>query len=92
MLKKINSRKLLMVVLTAVLTVLNDKFKIGISSEAILTVVGLIAAYVLGQGIADHGNQGKKPDIMIAKGEEDGPNWEDTSELDEDDKKILTEG
>ena len=89
MLKKINSRKLLTVILTAVLTVLNDKFKLGISDEAILTVVGLVAVYVVGQGIADHGNQGKKPDIVIAKGEEEGPNWEDTSEMDGDDRKDL---
>ena len=89
MLKKINSRKLLTVILTAVLTVLNDKCKLGISDEAILTVVGLVAVYVVGQGIADHGNQGKKPDIVIAKGEEEGPNWEDTSEMDGDDRKDL---
>jgi hypothetical protein len=92
MLKKINSRKLLTVVLTAVLTVLNDTLKLGISNEAILTIVGLVAAYVVGQGIADHGNQGKKSDVIIAKGDEDGPNWEDTTEPDEDDKRILTEG
>lgn len=28
---------------------------LGLSSEAVLQVMGLISAYVLGQGIADHG-------------------------------------
>lgn len=89
---KFTSRKFISMVIAAVLLFVNGILGNPLSEENIMMIVGVVATYMVSQGIADHGNQGKKPDIVIAKGEEDGPNWEDTSELDEDDKKILTEG
>ena len=83
--EKLKSRKLIATVLMAVLVLVNDKLGLGISQEAILTVVGVIAAYVVGQGVADAGAQGKKPDVVVAPGAEEGPNWEDTSEPDAED-------
>jgi len=85
MMEKLKSRKLIATVLMAVLVLVNDKLGLGISQEAILTVVGVIAAYVVGQGVADAGAQGKKPAIVVAEGSSEGPNWEDTSEPDAED-------
>ena len=87
MMEKLKSRKLIVSLIVAVLVVLNDHFETGISEAAIYKLVALVMAYVIGQGIADHGSQGKKPDIVIAKGEEEGPNWDDTAKPDEEDKK-----
>ena len=53
MLEKIKSRKFILVVATALLTILNDGLGLGIPREAVLTVTGLIASYVLGQGMVD---------------------------------------
>ena len=84
---KLNSRKLVFIVIGVLLTVANDKFKLGLSMETMTLICGSIAAYVIGQGIADHGNQGKAQDV-VAPGD-DGPNWEDTSDVSEDEKKDL---
>jgi len=50
---KLKSRKLIVTVVTAIAIGLNDKFEIGLSQDTITMIVGLVAAYVLGQGVAD---------------------------------------
>lgn len=84
---KLNSRKLVSIVIGVLLTIANDKFKLGLSMETMTLICGFIAAYVIGQGIADHGSQGKKDDVMNPG--DDGPNWDDTSGTDEDDRELL---
>lgn len=87
--QKLKSRKLIVSILTAILVVVNDKYQLGISQEAIYSAVAVIAVYVVGQGVADAGAQGKKSGVVIAEGEEEGSNWEDTSEEDDKGKELL---
>lgn len=89
MLDKMKSRKLIVLVGTVLLTVLNEKLGLGLDEDTMNKIIAAAAAYIVGQGIADHGSQGKKPDVVVAKGEEEGPNWGDTSEVDEGDKKEI---
>ena len=48
---KIGGRKFLMALIGLVAVVLNAKF--GIAEQQTLTVSGIVAAYILGQGISD---------------------------------------
>lgn len=57
---KLKSRKFIVTVLAAILVLLNDKFNLGISQEAIYSAVGMLGLYVVGQGVADAGSQGRK--------------------------------
>jgi hypothetical protein len=86
---KFTSRKFLSMVIAIVLLFVNEVLENPLSEENITMIVGVVATYMVSQGIADHGNQGKKPDIVIAEGEEAGPNWGDTSDIDDDDKKEI---
>ena len=88
---KLKSRKLIMAVVAAIIIMVNDALGKPISEDAVMKAVGVLGVYIVGQGIADHGAQGKKADIVVAKGEEEGPNWKDTEEVDddEDEKKEL---
>ena len=53
---KINSRKLLITVLTSLLVVLNGKLKIGLDGVTIAALSGLVATYVISQGYVDGKN------------------------------------
>ena len=53
---KLKSRKLWMTIAGSVLVTLGTA--VGMQPEIVEKLVALIAAYVLGQGIADHGAQG----------------------------------
>ncbi len=50
---KLKSRKFWMVAAGAALTVANDGLGLGLPAETILGVVGMISAYVVGQGYVD---------------------------------------
>ena len=51
--KKLKSRKFILVVAAAILTVCNDGLGWGLPTESIMSVVGLVASYVIGQGYVD---------------------------------------
>ena len=53
MIEKMNSRKFMLVVATAILSIANDGLGLGLPAESILNVVGLVISYVLGQGYVD---------------------------------------
>jgi uncharacterized membrane protein len=58
--EKLSSRKF-MVTLAGVITVIaNDYFGIGFEKETILSVVGLMMSYVVGQGYVDGKEKGTK--------------------------------
>ena len=86
--EKIKSRKLLVGIISAVIILANDAFGKPVSTEAVYSAIAMLATYVIGQGIADHGQQGKKPEFDV---DSDEPRWEDRSEMDVDDKKELLE-
>lgn len=50
---KFKSRKFWLTIAGVAVTVCNEIFDMGLDREAVLTIVGSIAAYVLGQGIVD---------------------------------------
>ena len=56
--KKLKSRKFWVAIVTGVITVFAEN--LGVSPETIQWLVGLAASYLVGQGIADHGNQGNQ--------------------------------
>ena len=51
--EKLKSRKFILVVATAILTICNDGLGLGLPTESILSIVGLVASYVVGQGYVD---------------------------------------
>ena len=51
--KKLKSRKFILVVVTAIITVFNDGLGLNLPTESIMTITGLVASYVLGQGYVD---------------------------------------
>lgn len=57
LLKKLKSRKLWVTISTGAIITLGDH--LGLDKETITKLAGLAASYVLGQGIADAGSQGK---------------------------------
>ena len=50
---KLASRKLWALIFSGGFIVLNEVFDLGISEEAYWALVGLVAPYLIGQGIAD---------------------------------------
>lgn len=50
---RLKSRKFWMTVVTALLTVANNGLGLGLPEEAIMTLAGTVAAYVLGQSLVD---------------------------------------
>lgn len=54
----LENRKLAVLVISAVLIFVNDATGKHVSNEAMWTVIGLISAWLVGQGIADAGSQG----------------------------------
>ena len=51
--EKLKSRKFILVVVTALLTVCNDGLGLNLPSESIITIVGLVSSYVIAQGYVD---------------------------------------
>ena len=82
--EKIGSRKLFVALLAFAAIIVNAAMGKPVDDESMTKAVGALGVYILGQGIADHGAQGKKPEIVVAQGEEEGPNWEDTTDVDDD--------
>lgn len=48
-------KKIMVAIVTGAFVLANDRFKLGISTEAITQLVALVAAFLVGQGIADFG-------------------------------------
>lgn len=60
--KKLLSSRKFVVSLSGILFVMaNDVLGIGVSEDVVLGVVGLLAAYVIGQGAADFGKEARPP-------------------------------
>lgn len=53
MLERLKSRKFWMAVISALILVGNDGLGLNLPAESIMSVAGIVAAYVLGQGLAD---------------------------------------
>jgi uncharacterized membrane protein (DUF441 family) len=51
--EKLKSRKLWMALLAAILPVINTEFGLGLDTNSILAVIGVIATYILGQSHVD---------------------------------------
>jgi hypothetical protein len=51
--KKLSSRKLIITVSGIITVIANDYYNLGLEQESVLSVVGLMATYVLGQGYVD---------------------------------------
>lgn len=51
--EKLKSRKFILVVAAALLSIANDGLGLGLPSDSIMQVVGLVVSYVLGQGYVD---------------------------------------
>lgn len=79
-LTQLKSKKLIVAILTAVAIVINDHFGKPLSEDTINQMIAVVAAYVIGQGIADSGKEKAKIEVAnLPKGE---PAWEDTTEID----------
>lgn len=60
LLKQLLSSKKAVATLVAVLVWVGGRFGLDVSAEDLAPIVALIAAYVVGQGIADHGKEAAK--------------------------------
>lgn len=81
---KLKSRKLIVVIITMLIIVVNELFNRPVSEDGITKIIAVAGTYLIGQGIADHGAQGKKPEVVIAVDEDEGPGWEETATVDDD--------
>jgi len=52
------SKKFIVAIVAAIGIVLNDVFGKPVGEETIYAALGILGAYIVGQGIADHGAQG----------------------------------
>ncbi len=55
---KPESRKMMVLVISAVVYIVNDLLGRPVTEDAMMKVLALAGAYIIGQGIADHGAQG----------------------------------
>tara|TARA_R110000744_G_scaffold380215_1_gene500263 strand:- start:54909 stop:55100 length:192 start_codon:yes stop_codon:yes gene_type:complete len=55
----LNSKKFVAALASGLFVLLNETLAIGITEETITQLIGLAAAYVIGQGIADLGKEVK---------------------------------
>lgn len=55
--KLLASRKFVASASGALFVLLNEVLGLGVSENTVFQVVGLLAAYVVGQGVADHGKE-----------------------------------
>jgi hypothetical protein len=51
--KKLSSRKFLVTVAGVITVVANDYFNLGLEKETVVSVVTLVASYIVGQGYVD---------------------------------------
>ena len=75
---KLKSRKLIIGIFAAICIVLNDAFGKPVSDDAVYAALGVLSAYILAQGVADHGtamNVPAKPVVEpgVLVEEDDGP-------------------
>jgi hypothetical protein len=89
MMEKLISRKLVLVVVTVLLAIANKKLDLGLDDETMNRIIAAVAAYLVGQGIADHGAQGKKAETTVPGVPIEGPNWDNTSKADAEDEKVI---
>jgi len=57
--EKLGSRKFIMTVVAALIMVGNDGLGLNLPTESLMTIAGLVASYVIGQGYVD-GQAAKK--------------------------------
>jgi hypothetical protein len=57
---KLKSRKLWMALLAAILPIINTEFGLGLDTNSVLAVIGVIATYILGQAHVDGKKQEQK--------------------------------
>lgn len=71
-LQSIQSKKFLVAIIAAIGMIVNDALGKPVSEETVYAALGVLGAYILGQGIADHGTQGaaKAAERAVAKGGE----------------------
>lgn len=50
-------KKLFTAIISALLVFLNDTFNLGVDEATIQNIVLIIVAFIIGQGIADHGKE-----------------------------------
>lgn len=56
----LSSKKFKALVVGVILTIANDKLHLGLSEDTVQEAVAMLVAYMLGQGIADHGKEAAK--------------------------------
>ena len=65
--RMVDSQKFWMVVIACVLVAANDRLHLGLSSETVGWIAGLLGAGAISQGIADAGKERVKAEAAIAK-------------------------
>lgn len=118
---KPQSRKLFIMLTMVALYVVNDLCGQILTEQAMESIMAIVIAWIVGQGIADHGAQGKAKAILrmkneteemrnlvkevlgpgtpiaqrlnrtaelpeIEEEEDEGPSWEETTEMDDEDQ------
>jgi hypothetical protein len=58
--KKLSSRKFIITVSGVITVIANDYYNLGLDNQSVVTMVGLMASYVLGQGYVDGKVNGNK--------------------------------
>lgn len=66
-LKELASSKKFLSLVVGVVVFILSRFGIGVGEEQLLPLVGLIASFIVGQGIADNGKEATKLGIAAAK-------------------------
>lgn len=66
----LKSKKLIVAVIASVGMIVNAVLKHPVDDATVYSILGVLATYILGQGIADHGSQGaaKAAERAVAKG------------------------
>lgn len=59
-LKEILKSKKAIATIAAVIVATAGKYGLGLDTESVMTIVGALSAYIVGQGIADHGKEAAK--------------------------------
>lgn len=110
MLRGLKSKKLITMIVATIVVVVNELTGKNIDQESVLVISGILATYLVSQGIADSGSQGaaKAAERALGQGaamsvavqgvfggrgvkdaiydDEEGPEWGDTSEMEDYDK------
>lgn len=72
MFETLKSRKLLVALIAAILIIANEFAGKVLSNEALYSILGILGAYIIGQGVADAGSHGaaKAVERAIRQGDE----------------------